>query len=217
MRTYFNLRWLVAAVAAVLIGSGSAHAAMLTTTFASDNSFTGNMFDVTTAGNALNITGFDVNLEPGVSPISVYYRTGTYVGNETSSAGWTLAGTVSVTSLLANTATFVNTPDFVIPSSAVTGFYVTINTNVNASPYMRYTNGSNTYSNADLTITTGIGEGGLFGSLGVFNPRTWNGTIHYDVAPANPVPAPAGLLLGLTGLPIFGLVARLRRRNAVAA
>lgn len=36
-------------------------------------------------------------------------------------------------------------------------------------------------------------------------------------APANPVPAPAGLLLGLTGLPIFGVVARLRRRNAVQA
>ena len=35
-------------------------------------------------------------------------------------------------------------------------------------------------------------------------------------APANAVPAPAGLLLGLTGLPIFGVVARLRR-NAVQA
>ncbi len=39
----------------------------------------------------------------------------------------------------------------------------------------------------------------------------------YGSAPANAVPAPAGLLLGLTGLPIFGVVARLRRRNVVQA
>lgn len=41
--------------------------------------------------------------------------------------------------------------------------------------------------------------------------------VSFANAPANAVPAPAGLLLGLTGLPIFGVVARLRRRNAVQA
>ena len=41
--------------------------------------------------------------------------------------------------------------------------------------------------------------------------------VSFANAPANPVPAPAGLLLGLTGLPIFGVVARLRRRNVVQA
>ncbi len=36
-------------------------------------------------------------------------------------------------------------------------------------------------------------------------------------SPMNAVPAPAGLLLAVTGLPIFGLVSRLRRRSTVQA
>jgi hypothetical protein len=42
---------------------------------------------------------------------------------------------------------------------------------------MHYTNGANIYSNADLTITTGVGKQYPFGST--FTPRTWNGRIHY--------------------------------------
>ena len=206
-------------LASMAFNSDVARAGMITTTFASNNSFTGNMFDVTTSGNALIITGFDVNLgSVGTpTPISVYYRSGTYVGNETSPAGWILAGTVNVISQGTDNMTFVDTADFGIAGSSVTGLYVTVNTNVNAPPYMRYTNGSNTYSNADLTINTGVGLGGLFGSLGVFNPRTWNGTIHYDLAPTNAVPAPAGLLLGLTGLPLVGIAGWVRRRRTAIA
>lgn len=201
-------------LASLALSPDAARAGMITTTFASNNAYTGNMFDVTTSGNALTITGFDVNLDSvgTLIPISVYYRSGTYVGNETSSAGWILAGTVNVISQGTDNMTFVNMADFGIAGSSVTGLYVTVN--VNSPPYMYYTNGSNTYSNADLTINTGVGLGGLFGSLGVFNPRTWNGTIHYDLAPTNAVPAPAGLLLGLTGLPLVGIAGWVRRRRA---
>lgn len=44
---------------------------------------------------------------------------------------------------------------------------MTIDENVNEAPHMYYTIGSNTYSNADLTLTLGEGIGGLFGSLGI--------------------------------------------------
>jgi hypothetical protein len=186
----------------------------ITTTFAGGNQFTGNMFDVTTSSSGLTITGLDVNIDsPGASvPISVYTRTGSYTASETSSAGWTLEGTVSVISAGSNTPTFVGIPNFTIAANAVTGFYVTINQNVNQEPFMQYTNGSNTYANTDLTVTTGIGEGGLFGSLGVFASRTWNGTLQYTV---NPVPEPSSLVMcGLAG--VVGLVVTRFRRKLVA-
>ena len=183
----------------------------MTTTFAGGNDFTGNMFDVTTtSGVALNITSFNVNVDPGSVPISVYYRSGSYVGHESSSAGWTLAGTVTVTGGGEGAMTFVDTPDFIIPANATTGFYVTVDSDVNAPPYMYYTNGSNTYSNSDITITTGVGEGGLFGSLGVFDSRSWNGTVFYNAVPEPSTDA----LIGLGVVALLGLGIRSRRAKA---
>ncbi len=83
----------------------------LTTLFASNNSQCGNMFDVTPK-RGLTITGFDVNLDPGSYTLEVYYRRGSSVGNESSSAGWTLAGSSSVVSTGADTPTSLNVGSF---------------------------------------------------------------------------------------------------------
>ena len=78
-------------------------------------------------------------------------------------------------------------------------------------PTARYTNlFSITELNGAVSYTPNAGQPGFVAGFEV----TYN---FVSDAPTNPVPAPAGLLLGLTGLPIFGLVARLRRRTAVQA
>ena len=66
------------------------------------------------------------------------------------------------------------------------------------------------YSNLDLTLTFGTATNVPF-TGGVFNPRTWNGTINYDV---QAVPLPAAVWLFLTALGGLGLFGRRRRRAA---
>ena len=177
---------------------------MISTTFASDNQFFGNMFDVTTFGNSLTVTALDVNIvsDANNTPVgvSLYTRSGTYVGNDTSSAGWNLVGTVTVTSQGEDNPTFVDVPDFNLASNSVTGFYVTVVNNGSfpfPPPFMRYTDGSNTFSNADIRLDLGEGVGPLFQGLGTAAPRTWNGTIVYNLTS---VPEPSSVLLIGTGL-----------------
>lgn len=152
----------------------------LTTLFASDNQFAGNTFDVV-ATTAMTITGFDVNLVTGSSTtIAIYWRPGTSVGFQDSSAGWTLLGTDTVTPGGQDVPTFVNIGGLALTPGNTYGFYVDLQSYPSTS--MRYTNGGpNTYSNADLSITTQFGKGDPAFTGGSFFPRQWNGTIYYDI------------------------------------
>jgi len=193
------------AILALASWSGLASAGVITTTFASNNQFAGNMFDLTTYSNSLTITGFDVNLENTdlSTNISLYTRAGTFSGFENNAAGWTLRGTVNVASAGTNNATFVNISDFLLNASTTYGVYITNSDYTSNSVSMRYTDGNNVYANADLQLSLGVGKGGGDFTGSTFNPRTWNGNIYYDVGPSSSVPAPATLFLfglGLTGL-----------------
>ena len=57
-------------------------------------------------------------------------------------------------------------------------------------PFMRYTDGANSYANANIRLDLGEGVGQLFNGLGTAAPRTWDGTIVYNVA-AVPEPTSA--------------------------
>ena len=74
----------------------AASAQTLTTTLDGTNSFNGNMFEIV-ARDDIIIDGFDVHIATGSQTIEIYYRAGTYSGFETSSTGWTLAGSATVT------------------------------------------------------------------------------------------------------------------------
>ncbi|MCH6259461.1 hypothetical protein MLD52_23095, partial [Puniceicoccaceae bacterium K14] len=164
--------------------ASTASAGLLTTTFSSNNGYAGNMFDVTTFGNDLNITGLGVNTDANIGSnvtFSLYTKIGSYSGSETNASDWTLIDTKTFASAGEDNESFFDVSDFVLSSNTTYGFYVDLSSYNRNTNRLVYTNGSNTYSNADLQIDTGIGRGTGFSSS-IFSPRTWNGSIHYEVA-----------------------------------
>ncbi len=160
-----------------LTGQGRADVLSLTTTFSSDNGLDGNMFDVTALSD-IRIVSLDCNINAGGTTIEVYTCPGTYVGNETNPAAWTLRGSGSTTSTGSDQPTPIPFGlDIHVDAGTTIAIYVT--TSSGAS--MRYTNGtgvSPAASNADLQIFEGLGVGHPFGSS--YSPRLWNGTIYYE-------------------------------------
>ena len=162
---------------------------VLTTTFAHNNGQSGNMFDIVATNNVI-ITGFDINMDPGADTVEVYAVTGggTFVGNETNTAAWTLIASVPVTSL-ATSAAAPGTPTPIpagfcvaIPAGSTQGFYVTMTT----TTLINYTNGTTQgavyASDANIQFQEGIGLAYPFG--GSFSPRVWNGNIYYSLGTA---------------------------------
>jgi hypothetical protein len=151
--------------------STSTSNSLLTTLIGGSGCTNGNMFNITTGISPITITSFDItpNLT-AVQNVSVYYRAGTYVGNETNSGAWTLLGTYVVNGV---DKVLINMPvtNLSIPASSIYGIYIDYNA--------AYTNGANTYSNSDITITTGAGLCSSFG--GVNSPRTFNGRVYYQL------------------------------------
>lgn len=152
----------------------------LTTTMAAGNNHRGNMFTIS-ALNQVTITSFDAH-PMGNTTIEIYYRSGTYVGFETSSAGWTLIGSAAVTALPTGTPTPVPVPVNVnIPAGQSYSFYVT---STNTAVSLNYSNGTTEgavfTSDANIQFREGCGmEYPFSNGGGVFRPRNWNGVIHY--------------------------------------
>jgi hypothetical protein len=206
---------LAATTLALLSTASAASAGSITTTFAGGNGQAGNMFDVTTFGNALLIESLEINvfrLRAAPGTLDVYTKPGSYIGFEGNAAAWTKVSSTSIPNSIpedfGGTPIFVDITDFLLASNSLTGFYITFAGQSNFSPdnVLAYTNGSNTYSNTDLSLSLGVGKGGTFGAT--IASRTWNGTINYEV---QPIPTPA-LLPGLIGMG----VAVLRKRKAEA-
>ena len=197
----------------LLLAPVVSHGAMITTTFAGGNLFNGNMFDLTTFSQALDIRSFEVHVADFASvDIEVLTRVGGYSGFENDAAAWTSRGVTAVVGQGLGNATLVDLVDFSLQAITTYGVFVRM---TNKSSPMYYTNGSNTYANADLQLNLGIGCGdGVFCSPS-FSPRTWNGTINYDVSAPSPVPVPAAVWLFGTGL--LGLIGFSKRKARVAA
>ncbi|MAG56354.1 MAG: hypothetical protein CMJ83_08700 [Planctomycetes bacterium] len=151
----------------------------LTTTFASNNGQSGNMFDVQAIQNC-TIVCFDVNLDPGTWTMEIWTLPGgeSYTAAPTTMASWQLLGATEVTS----NGTDVPTP---LPLHVGVGlntgerraFYVTATNGTG----INYTNGSTTgvlyRANAYLAFYEGAGKSYPFGAT--FSPRIWSGNIHF--------------------------------------
>lgn len=171
-------------VGLVISISTLAHSSVITTSFNSNNAFAGNMFNVTVFDNALTFTAADLNLEDFGEDalVSVYTKLGSYSGFESNSAAWTLMGQETLTSQGNDNATYFDFSDFTLNANTVYGFYFTVSDYATSDISMRYFNGNNSYSNADLQLDLGIGLGNNDFDGSIFNSRTWSGSLYYNTA-----------------------------------
>jgi subtilisin-like proprotein convertase family protein len=162
------------------VGGGSSET--LPTTFAGGNGNFGNMFDVN-AVTDVTIDSFDINADTGATfDVEVYAKTGTWVGFEADPSAWTLIGTaVAVVSNGDGVATPLNlTLNYVMAAGETHAFYVTP-TDFSTGG-LNYTNGTGTgnvwASDANIEFLEGGARGYPF-SGSTFQPRVFNGNIHY--------------------------------------
>jgi len=185
-------------------------AGSITTTFANNDRYTGDMFNAVIGANGITVNSLDVNVDSGAVTIDVYIKTGTYVGSETNPAAWTLVSATNVTGAGAGSQTLVNVTPFTLAANTGYGIYVTTSLTTNAAPYLYYTRGANSYANSDLSLSLGDAVGGQFGSLFLGVGDTWDGTINYSLA--NTV-APEPTSLALFGLSCVAVICASKRRS----
>lgn len=175
----------------------------LTNTAGTSNSQTGAMQDIKPLVN-MTLTGFDwIPASTSTYDVQIYYRVGTYVGNNMSSSGWILLGTqtgVATTASVPVTMNFSSPP--ALTANQVYGFYVSRTVSGGS---VRYWNGTTSVgqlwvSNADLETYTGIGQSALF-SGSVFTPRTLGGTYRYSVGSSCAPLGRTGVAMTLNTLP----------------
>jgi hypothetical protein len=153
---------------------------VLPTPMAGGNSFDGNMFDIV-ATNAVTIETFAVTTDSACT-VEIYARTGTYVGFEQASAGWTLVGTGAVAA--GGVGIPVEVPvDIAYPMAqgSTHAFYITAN--VTQVAVWNYTNGTvvgdSWASDANIDVKEGAGGEYPFGQT--FAPRNFNGQVIYCI------------------------------------
>lgn len=207
------------AVASIAAVAGTAAARpSLTTLFNQNNGGSaggGVYFQIVVGPNPIQVTGFDTNtsaIAGTAVPFRVYTATGTHSGNEPNPLAWTLQASGSGTAAGINLPTAITLGNsFVLNANTSYGIALTLSSATGTpAPAAHSYSGTGTsplpgaiqYSNSDITLNLGTATNVLFSGT-PFNPRIWNGTIHYNV-----IPAPASLAL----LGLGGLIAARRRR-----
>lgn len=156
----------------------------LTSHYLGGNGCDGAMFNFIPNVN-MTLDSFAVNIGSVANEtVRVYYRAGTYVGNETNNLAWTLLGQTSVTANGPGQPTRIPIGGITLQAGQTYGIYVMLQ-----SSNMDYTTGSATFTNTDATMVTGAGLCGLFSSVNA--GRIFNGTVYYtkEICP-NPVRVP---------------------------
>lgn len=149
---------------------------MTSTLFAGGNGNDGNMFDIT-ATTDVTINGFYGNIG-GTGYVKIYYRNGTYLGNESNPGAWTLIDSAMMTGTN-GVPTLIPIPvNIAIPSGQTMAFYITGTGTGAAVDYTDGTTEGAEYTNDGLiSINEGKGVQYPFGTT--YAPRIWNGTVDY--------------------------------------
>ncbi len=156
----------------------------LTSHYNGGNGCDGAMFNFIPNVNMV-LDSFAVNIGSTANEtVRVYYRAGTYLGNETNALAWTLLGQTSVVGSGAGQPTRIPVGGITLQAGQTYGIYIMLQ-----SSNMDYTTGSATFANTDATMVTGAGLCALFASVNA--GRIFNGTVYYtkEICP-NPVRVP---------------------------
>lgn len=140
----------------------------------------GNFFDVAVTNPlGIHVCAIDTKTTAAVgTPITVdiYVTPGTYVGVGQNPTPWRLiaSGTGTGTGSLQPPVPITLARPFYLPAGSY-GMFVQLTSG--GGP--QYTQGTNTFSNADLTLTLGASQSTRFSSA-LATPRTWNGVFYYS-------------------------------------
>lgn len=170
-------------------------------------------FDLQATGDDVLVTELTTfSQEPAFALFSVelFTRNGTALaGAGASNAGWTSLGSFVATqgAVTEGESSSIDVADFLVSSGGITGVALRF-TGLGAL----YLNGSNVYSDANLSLTTGESRSDPFSNTGgVFDERSFAGSVTYQVIRTATVPEPSTALLLLAG-GIMLFAARQRRR-----
>ncbi|CAN5875247.1 hypothetical protein BH11BAC7_BH11BAC7_11810 [soil metagenome] len=148
----------------------------LKTTFVGGNGNDGIMFDVV-ANLQIKISFIDIVLYGTTDYVYIYHRTGTHVGHESSSVGWTVDSAqvnISAQDVLYRVPFYLDLPMNVNDTMA---FYVT-GSGTASVDYTDGTNVGNVYSQ-DFGMKILEGTGTVFPFAGSYTPRIFNGVVNY--------------------------------------
>jgi subtilisin-like proprotein convertase family protein len=159
------------------LGGGSGTPSSLTTTFATNNGSSGNIFDIIVLED-IDITSFDAHVSgSGAGTMDVYWRAGSGYSANTSNAGWNFHETVAITGV--GTSGSPTPVPLTTPISMIAG--ETYSIYMLSSLGIRYTTGTTLSAvvaqDASMQVTEGHGCAAAFSCSNT--PRIWNGTIYY--------------------------------------
>ena len=153
----------------------------ITTQFDGLNGSSGNMFDVKATIN-IAVVALEIHVISTITEtVEVYTKAGTHVGEEQNYSAWTKRGETKVIGRGEGKPTPIPNGSFhpiTITKGETVAFYITIR-----SDHFIYSDGTLVgnvlVSNDHLSIYEGIGNVYAFGS--VFSPRSWNGSLQYQI------------------------------------
>ncbi|MBP9209160.1 MAG: HYR domain-containing protein [Saprospiraceae bacterium] len=158
--------------------------ASIQTTFTSNNQFAGNMFNLTNiSGGVITMNSIAGNISATVGTnviVEVFYTPTTYIGKETNPAAWTSLGVANAACAGINQPTLFNIGGLSLNPGETYGIYFHLVNYTAGSIALRYTNGTATYNNGDLSLFAGVGKATPAFTGTTFASRIWNGRINYS-------------------------------------
>lgn len=143
------------------------------------NNYHGNMFDVI-VDSVCTLETFSVSVDAGTWNIAIFYKTGTFVGSDTSASAWTFLDSANIVSTTTGTAALYKVPVSLNLALSV-GTYAFYVTGTKPTITFNYTNGTavGTVVSSDDYLTILEGNGGGYPFDVTFPNRVFNGRAYY--------------------------------------